>query len=512
VEVGRIDAAKRLLQILKDEQDQYAIDFAVLEFFAKERRFDDAQAYLAALPNDSPKWSPLTRTRASVGRRDFDWLWISNAPKEDVLKTIDWIATSNSSPEDRGRMRASLIHTLAEQGLLDTAYQELQRVNPSKRRVYEKTLRVRRGNSVSNVRMKSTSSPSISSPVDKLIQPSRTSIAAGLVWTSILKGRPDIATQINADFEDEPGWISALRGTLHSFMRSELPHVPSDTAPADVLEFANTVGEGRITDEAEALVSRIHLKRGEFAEALKFDLADASQQATNVQEAIEGLEAAGRYQEAIKLADGAIAPRRLLVLALKHRDFALVRRVIDEEEDEGTRDQFRGVAFTALIGEDATKPSNLKHAYQFARAMEGTQQVELLVAHAATLPAEDREIFLDQAGVGRSVRVLIMPFIAIYAAANEGDWRLVERLVEGLSQFERQRLEDHWLANKALSDGEVEMALRFEKRRGFFITNPYDDALLTLALNGEGARALSLIPNRVIGRKTMLIYAIWALQ
>ena len=41
VEAGRIDAAKRLLPILKNEQDQYTIDFAILEFFAKERRFGE---------------------------------------------------------------------------------------------------------------------------------------------------------------------------------------------------------------------------------------------------------------------------------------------------------------------------------------------------------------------------------------------------------------------------------------------------------------------------------------
>ena len=97
-EAGRIDAAKRLLQLLKDEQEQYEIDYAALKFFAKERRFDDAQAYLADLPTDGPKWSRSERSRASVGRRDFNWLWVSNAPEEDVLETLDWIATSDSSP------------------------------------------------------------------------------------------------------------------------------------------------------------------------------------------------------------------------------------------------------------------------------------------------------------------------------------------------------------------------------------------------------------------------------
>jgi hypothetical protein len=511
-EAGRIDAATRLLQLLKDEQDQYAIDFAILEFFAKERRFDDAQAYLAALPNDSPRWGPPIRTRASIGQRDFDWLWVSNAPKEDVLKTIDWIATSISSPEDRGKLRASLILTLAEQGHLDTAFQELQEVKPRERRVREKSVRVRRGDRLSTATMRSTSSPSISSPVDRRISPSRISIAANLVWISILKGRSDLARQINADFGDEYGWIFTLDNTLRPFEYLERASVLPDTAAADVLKFANTVGDGRITDEAEALASRIHLKRGEFAEALRFDLADASEQATNVRKAIEGLEAAGRYQEAIELADGAIAPRRLLELALKHRDFALVQRVIDEEDDELTRDQFRGVAFTALIGEDATEPSDLEHAYKFAVAMEGTEEVDLLTAHAATLPVEDRKSFFDQAGVKPSTRVRNMPFIAIYAAANEGNWLQVERLVDGLSQFQRPHLDRHSLADKALAAGEVEIAIGLQRSRGFFITKPYDDALLTLALNGEGARALSLIPNRVIGRKAMLSYAIWALQ
>jgi hypothetical protein len=412
--------------------------------------------------------------------------------------------------ESQSRLRAYLIPKLAELGSLDRAYQELQRVKPDEPRIHETALRVRRANSLSTV---------IIAPVDKINEPSRIAIAADLLWISLLMGRSDLATQINSDFEGER-WRYALRSALNSADHSKLRYwertdVRPESAISNVAEFAKNNEVSMAGYYAEFLVPRIHIKRGEFAEALMFDSSNDRLQEMIVREVISGLEAAGRYQEAIELADGVFSPFGLMKLALKQRDLALVQRIIDAEKNRGTKDDYRRAAFNMIANDGAAKPRDFATAYKFAHAMDITGQIDLLALHAAALPAEDREIFFKQAGVEPSIRVRLMPFIAIYAAANASDWQQVERLVNGLSQFDRQRLNASWLAKKALSDGEVEVALPFEetKRAAFILrAGDYNDAILALALNGEGARALSLIQKIQYGRKAMLSYAIWALQ
>ena len=183
IEAGRIAAALRLVPMIGSESEQYKIDELILSFYARERRLIEAEAYVAALPEDPPKWAKHKTRRTGNTRRNFPWIWAQDAPEADVLETLDWVTGKVPDPADRARITASLIPTLARQGHLDRAYDELHAymafAQKAPRRRYGFDPRTQ------YLRFLGSFEPS---PLDR---------AADLVWVALLKGRRDIADRLD---------------------------------------------------------------------------------------------------------------------------------------------------------------------------------------------------------------------------------------------------------------------------------------------------------------------------